>query len=168
MTRSEIGNFLLKGKMKFRSIEGKRHIKYLVVFEGDVVGLPTILCHSRGSGDLTNREVYSIGKSLGLRKNRLQKAVECTIGRACVLVCLASRLLDYVLVDPGSYQPENVRVSLNLLLDEVEKSIPEESKNVWNQRENEALNDCRRAIELVLDNKILGESARRMLEIVER
>lgn len=89
-------NRCLQGKLQMEQREGSRHWDYQLRCAGRILGLPTLLRVSHGSGDLTRTNLSGVAKALGLNEHALREMEGCRISRACMLLCLATNLLAFV------------------------------------------------------------------------
>lgn len=118
--KREIEEFFKK-KMKCADFEGRNHRYYELRVRGKKLPLPPLTAE-RGSGDLTDRNLKGLATDLGLSRHGFDEAVRCPLSRACVLLCVAARVLvraidryeAYYHRDPITY-PETELLEAELL-----------------------------------------------------
>src|SRR5947208_1045608 len=86
----------LTGKLELERNPAAPHTDYRLRCAGRIVSLPTLLRVSHGSGELVDKNLGNVAKALGLNEYLLKEMVGCRVGRPCVLLCLAARLLEFV------------------------------------------------------------------------
>jgi hypothetical protein len=154
----------LVGKLQLERSPGTRHSQYLLRLGGRNVGLPTIVCIEHGSGDLSNKTVGSIAKALGLNEHSLKQMVGCRIGRACVLLCLCGRLLQFV-HQKFEDQGEIFRPGLLAMIESVELLLAEPSvmgRSAWSRDEQKAFERFRSQIDSLRENRDLGSVSQKL------
>ena len=92
MDRKDTDNVFCR-KLGFPAKQGTKHDHYEVSISSGVVPLPMKLTVSRGTGDLTKRNVSGLADNLGVTDRFLQEASDCHAGRDCLLICLAGNAI---------------------------------------------------------------------------
>lgn len=68
----------LKGKLKAEERPGKKHNLWFVECDGRRVGE---VLDSHGQGEMTNREIGHVAKSLNLSERQIRELVSCTMSK---------------------------------------------------------------------------------------
>ena len=168
MTSREIDKYFT-GKLKYARDE-RRHVHFFPCLDGKKLPLPTVIALTRGSGDVADRVVGGIARSLGLRENDFRTSVRCEIGAACVYLCQVGYCIEFcsssLVLDPQVYR-ENVmamEVSISYLLHNGVDLIMK--AKCWNTKERSALDSLIRrltAIAVAPEMKTSLESLRRLI-----
>ncbi len=144
----------LTTKLRLRRQEASRHTDYRLYCAGNIVALPTLLRVSHGDGEVANNNVGGIAKGLGLTVRCLKEMVGCRVGRACWLLCMSVRLLDFV-VERRTQQGEAFRPGLISMLESVRFLLNEPELNDvggWSKSELKAFERPReRLTSLMID-----------------
>jgi hypothetical protein len=156
----------LRGKLRMEDGASARHTDYRLRCSGRIIGLPTLIRISHGSGELANNNIGGVAKALGLSEHALHEMVGCRVGRACVLLCLSSKLLEFVRrqrEEQGEvFRPGVLAMleSVNLLLSEPELV----GVLAWNSAEMKALERTRSMIGILSADKDFGSIARKLID----
>ncbi len=164
--------YLGKRKLHFEETEDGRHYGYVVRSQDRKLGLPTVLRVSHGRGDAAHCNVKGVAQALGLRERELEISANCDIGRGCVLVMLAWRLLEFAaqrrqLIQPDSAGINGIKAmieSVGLLLKEPDVCEPEP----WRTQETKALARVREAAGRVPADALLAGAAEQLLLAIAR
>lgn len=159
-SRREVDRFLTSQKMKMDSKEGRRHTQYILRLKDKKIPLPYLLTLSRGTGQVSQRNLKGLASDLGLSLKGIEEGIRCPMSRECVLLCLTARLLNHVielhekdkvtfnetwLIDSGH--------SVRLVLDEVPG--PRSDNPGWSTQETKELQQASIRIERAEDYDVL-------------
>ena len=156
----------LTGKLGLEQNEATRHTDYRLRCAGKIVGLPTLLRVSHGSGELANKNLGGIAKGLGLNEHALKEMVGCRVGRPCVLLCLSSRLLEFV-YRQRQEQGEIFRPGLLAMLESIEFLLAEPefiAPPSWTAAERKALERSLTIVESLGEDKDCAPMANKLIE----
>lgn len=173
MTLTDLRRYLTnKKKLGFTEHPRSSHFHYQILFDDRSLYLPTIVCVSNGGGDAKLNNVKGVAQALGLSLNELKISEACHIGRFCLLVRLAWRLIDWcnqrlqvVQNDPLGMKGVKAMIeSVSYLLDHIEKNCTTK----WKKEEKEALSNIRGEVEMVLGRDLLAHQADRVIKLIDR
>jgi hypothetical protein len=155
----------LKGKLHLEQSDPARHADYRLRCSGKIIGLPMLLRVSHGSGELANNNLHGIAKALGLNEHLLKEMVGCRIGRACVLLCLSSKLLEFV-EHQRQEQGEVFRPGVLAMLESIKLLLaePEFAQPItWTGTERKALERSLTTVEGLSSDKDFGLVAKKLI-----
>ncbi len=156
----------LTGKLRLEKNDATRHVDYRLRCAGKIIGLPTLLRVSHGSGELADNNLGGIAKGLGLNEHALKEMVGCRVGRPCVLLCLSAKLLEFV-QRQRQEQGEVFRPGLLAMLESIELLLAEpgfEQPRAWTAAERQALERSLATVESLGVDKDCGSIARKLVE----
>lgn len=145
MKSSEVDRFLVR-KLKLELKNGRKHDDYRLRLAGGEIPLPMLLTVSRGSGEITSRNLKGLASNVGMTVGGFRDSARCQIGRECVLMCLAFRLLEKAseMVERTTQDPlvygefsQRLSESVALILDEIESHRT--NADEWTTREEKEL-----------------------------
>lgn len=94
MKTKDIDRFFIR-KMKFELLGRSNHDDYQVRLHGGAIPIPSLLTLTRGSKEVSIRNVKGLAENLGMSLGGFKKGPQCRISRCCILACLAGRLLEF-------------------------------------------------------------------------
>lgn len=156
----------LSGKLGFEKKAAQRHADYRLRCAERIIGLPTVLRVSHGSGELTNNNLDGIAKGLGINEFALKETVRCRLSRACVLLCLSAKLLEFV-ERQREEQGEVFRPGVLAMLGSIELLLaePELAQTpTWRAGERKTLGRGLPTLERLSGDKDFGRVARKLIE----
>ncbi len=170
LSLQDLRNYLGTRKLKFELHEGGRHQQFHVRLQNRDLGLPTVLCVSRGDGEADHRNVKGVATALGMRETELLRSEGCHIGRGCVLLMLCSRLLAFICqramqLGGSAVAKDGLKAmaeSIGLLLQEPEI----QGGKPWNSDEQKALDRIKAQIEEAGRDPALAPVARQVLAAI--